>query len=134
MTFKEERDIKNANTMISLYCRRKHKTEKGVLCEECQALLDYVAQRRVKCPFGDKKPFCSRCKVHCYKPSMRENIKNVMRFAGPRLLIYNPAAFFRHVFDRRTSPPLKAKTAKQADTSLMKAIESANTSNVESNL
>ncbi len=131
MTYKGERDIINANTMISLYCRKKHKTPKGELCEACQSLLNYVAERRVHCPFGDEKPFCSRCKVHCYKPSMRQNIKDVMRFSGPRLLIYNPAAFFRHVFDRRTSPPLKLKTAKSADTSLVQAMEQANINSME---
>ncbi len=37
-----------------------------------------------------KKTFCANCKVHCYKPQMREQIRQVMRFSGPRMLLYHP--------------------------------------------
>lgn len=98
MTAKEERDIAVVGLMIELYCRRKHKTPKGSLCEECAQLYDYVKLRRSKCPFGDGKPSCSHCKIHCYKPSMQEKIRRVMKFSGPRLVIYRPSAAFRHLF------------------------------------
>ncbi len=28
--------------------------------------------------------FCSNCRVHCYSPDMRQQIKKVMRFSGPQ--------------------------------------------------
>ncbi len=31
---------------------------------------------------GTEKTFCANCKVHCYKPEMREKIRAVMRFFG----------------------------------------------------
>lgn len=98
MTVKEERDIAVVGLMIGLYCRKKHKTPKGKLCAECEELYDYVKLRRSKCPFGDGKPSCSHCKIHCYKPVMQEKIRKVMKFSGPRLAVYCPSAAFRHLF------------------------------------
>ena len=78
--------------MIRLYCRKNHTDGKktGQMCPECQALSDYAKQRSEKCPFMEQKTFCANCKVHCYKPQMREEIRKVMRFSGPRMLLYHP--------------------------------------------
>ena len=86
--------------MIRLYCRKKHKGsggKKGQLCAECQELLDYARLRSEKCPFMENKTFCSNCKVHCYKPEMREKIRRVMRFSGLRMLLYHPGLAVWHV-------------------------------------
>ena len=82
--------------MIRLYCRKKHRSKDG-LCEECRERYEYVGQRRMHCPFGDKKTFCSNCKIQCYKPSMKEKIRVVMKYSGPRLLFYNPKLVQAHV-------------------------------------
>lgn len=78
---KQCKELEVVELMIRLYCRKKHQCKDG-LCTECNELLEYVKFRRSKCPWGDKKPFCSNCKIHCYKPEMREKIKEVMRFSG----------------------------------------------------
>ena len=65
--------------MIALYCRKQHDTPKDTLCPECRQLHDYALARIEKCPFMETKTFCSACKVHCYKPEMREKIRAVMR-------------------------------------------------------
>ena len=83
--------------MIALYCRRQHRTPKGALCPECQELRDYALARIDHCPFMETKTFCSACKVHCYKPAMREKIRTVMRWAGPRMLPVHPILSIRHV-------------------------------------
>ena len=83
--------------MIALYCRRQHSTPKGLLCPECQELRDYALARIDHCPFMETKTFCSACKVHCYKPAMREQIRTVMRWAGPRMLPVHPILSIRHV-------------------------------------
>lgn len=83
--------------MILLYCRKNHKTQSGELCEDCQKLADYAALRSEKCPFMEHKTFCSNCKVHCYKPEMREQIRKVMRFSGPRMLFYHPVLAMWHL-------------------------------------
>lgn len=54
-----------------------------VVCEECAALLAYAEQRRARCP-KDPKPACKDCDTHCYRPAMREQMRAVMRYAGPR--------------------------------------------------
>ena len=54
-----------------------------IVCEECAELLRYAEKRRAFCP-KEPKPFCSYCDTHCYKPEMREYMREVMRYAGPR--------------------------------------------------
>lgn len=93
---KEKKDLDTVTFMIGMYCKAKHKTKQG-LCPECSELLDYVAQRRAHCPFGDDKTFCSNCKIQCYKPSMKEKIIKVMKYSGPRLMFYNPKLVIAHI-------------------------------------
>ena len=45
----------------------------------------------------ETKTFCSACKVHCYKPEMREQIRTVMRWSGPRMLFVHPVLAIRHM-------------------------------------
>ncbi len=93
MKIEEERKV--VELMIKLYCKKKHKNKE--LCNDCNELLEYVNLRLSKCPFGDQKTFCSNCKIHCYKPIMREKIKEVMRFSGPRMLFYHPIIAIKHL-------------------------------------
>ncbi|MFR0987431.1 MAG: nitrous oxide-stimulated promoter family protein [Frisingicoccus sp.] len=45
----------------------------------------------------EKKTFCVNCRVHCYKPDMRERIRVVMRFSGPRMIFYHPGLAVWHL-------------------------------------
>lgn len=83
--------------MIKLYCRKKHKNKE--LCEKCRDLLFYAERRIELCPFMEEKTFCSSCKSHCYQKEKRQQMKEVMRWAGPRLLFYRPVIGWKHVFD-----------------------------------
>ena len=94
---KRENEKKMVSEMIELYCRKQHKSTKGNLCMECKALYDYARLRSDKCPFMETKTFCSNCKVHCYKPDMREKIRVVMRYSGPRMIFHHPVAAISHV-------------------------------------
>ncbi len=85
---------------LHLYCRRQHRTQGG-LCGECAALLEYSRQRSDRCPFMENKTFCSNCRVHCCKPEMREKIRAVMRFSGPRMLFSHPVMAVRHVVESK---------------------------------
>ncbi|MBN1525019.1 MAG: nitrous oxide-stimulated promoter family protein [Spirochaetales bacterium] len=82
--------------MISLYCRAHHNPE-GELCMECDALCVYAEQKTDKCVFGIHKPVCSRCSIHCYDKHHREKMRQVMRYAGPRMLFIHPFMGVRHV-------------------------------------
>lgn len=95
---KREQEKKMVSQMIALYCRKQHGGKSG-LCTACAELDAYARQRSDKCPFMETKTFCSNCKVHCYKPVMREQIRQVMRFSGPRMLLYHPITAVRHVIE-----------------------------------
>ncbi|MCF0179071.1 MAG: nitrous oxide-stimulated promoter family protein [Bacteroidales bacterium] len=82
--------------MIRLYCKKHEGNEE--LCEECGKLLDYAHSRLSHCKFGAEKPTCQKCPVHCYKPEMRENIRKVMRWSGPRMMLYHPIIAIKHLF------------------------------------
>lgn len=95
---KREREKKLVSQMIRIYCRKKHKTKNG-LCPECRELDEYAKLRSDKCPFMETKTFCSNCKVHCYKPEMRQKIRSVMRFSGPRMMLNHPILVVRHMIE-----------------------------------
>ena len=99
--------------MIRLYCRKNHPKEDGQagqICPACQELLDYARFRSEKCPFMKEKTFCANCKVHCYKPEMREQIRQVMRFSGPRMLLYHPVLAVWHLICSRKEKRTKKET------------------------
>ena len=79
--------------MIRFYCRRHHGTE---LCPECAALIEYAHHRLDRCAFGEQKPSCRQCVVHCYAPKRRAQIREVMRYSGPWILFYRPFLFIKH--------------------------------------
>ena len=82
--------------MIALYCRKKHGTRE--LCDSCRTLAEYADKRTLSCPRMADKTFCSQCATHCYRHDMREQIREVMRFAGPRIIFYHPVAALRHLW------------------------------------
>ncbi len=89
--------------MIAIYCRGQHKSRQG-LCPQCARLALYAQERAAQCPqrrAGRPKTFCSSCPVHCYAPTMREQIRAVMRFAGPRMLFYHPLLALWHLWDSK---------------------------------
>lgn len=95
---KREREKRIVSQMISLYCHKKHNTQ-GTLCEECRTLEAYAKMKSDRCPFLEKKSFCSNCKVHCYRLDMRQNIQRVMRFSGPRMIFHHPFIAIRHLME-----------------------------------
>ena len=97
---KRKREKYVVSQMIEIYCHGKHGVKKG-LCPQCQALSDYASLRTDKCPFMETKTFCSNCKVHCYKPEMKEQIRAVMRYSGPRILFYHPVLAVKHVIESK---------------------------------
>ena len=88
--------------MIKIYCHGNKHTSNG-LCIDCQNLLEYASLRIDKCPFMHNKTFCSSCKVHCYKTDMRQNIKMVMRYAGPRMIFHHPILLIKHIIEEKRS-------------------------------
>ena len=90
-----ERERRTVETMIRLYCRRKEGNEE--LCQGCGSLIEYAGERLSRCRFGNAKPSCRRCAVHCYRRAEREKIREVMRWVGPRMIFCHPMMAIRHI-------------------------------------
>ncbi|MEA4900648.1 nitrous oxide-stimulated promoter family protein [Desulfitobacterium sp.] len=102
-TSRIEKEKQTVGLMIELYCHNKHHPQ-GILCEDCQNLLNYAQQRLEHCKFGEDKTVCGDCIVHCYKKEMREKIVGIMRYSGPRMIFKHPIAAIQHLVDKRTHP------------------------------
>ena len=98
-----EREKLTVRKMIGIYCRGNHGGGKA-LCEQCRTLCAYAEQRAEKCPFGEEKPACSQCPIHCYRPQMKEKIGQVMRFSGPKMIYQHPVLALLHLIAKRNVP------------------------------
>jgi hypothetical protein len=92
------REWKTMEAMMKIHCRDHHNTTMS-LCAECQGLLNYANVRLDRCRFGEDKPTCAKCPVHCYQKTRREQIRVMMRYAGPRMLWEHPILSLRHWLD-----------------------------------
>jgi hypothetical protein len=102
------RELATIRAMTGIYCRDHHRRRgaaRGELCAECRALMDYATRRLDRCVFGDDKPTCANCKVHCYSAAMREQVRVVMRYAGPRMMWRHPFLAIAHLVDGRRDAP-----------------------------
>jgi len=107
MTNKPPRMTRESNTiavMFALYCRNRHAS--NGLCSECVELLGYARERLEKCPFQEGKTTCAKCVVHCYRPVMREKIRVVMRYSGPRMIYRHPILAIFHLVDGLRKEPV----------------------------
>lgn len=97
--------------MARIYCGHHHVPAANGLCADCEALMQYAERRLEKCPYGADKPTCANCPVHCYKPAPREQAREIMRFAGPRMPLRHPLRALTHVFDklRHAEHPMKLR-------------------------
>lgn len=84
--------------MIKLFCLNKHGS-RAALCDDCQELLDYAVIRLRHCKFGEAKPVCADCSIHCYHPLLRSRIIEVMRYSGPRMIFKHPKLAVLHFLD-----------------------------------
>lgn len=101
------REKKTIDAMIRMYCHDLHFTDAG-LCAECQELNTYARTRLDKCPFQGSKPVCADCPVHCYQADMRERMRTVMRYAGPRMIFRHPVMAIQHLLDEHRKPSLRS--------------------------
>jgi hypothetical protein len=115
------REAKTVAEMIALYCQLEHKSEIE-LCAGCAALLEYSHRRLERCPFQAGKTTCAKCPIHCYKPTMRQQIRRVMRFSGPRMLISHPYLALHHLLDGLRKKPLSSSRGQRASESQLERL------------
>jgi len=99
-----DRERRTIASMVLIFCHDHHGT-KGEVCADCAELRQYAFARLEKCRFRDDKPTCANCPVHCYKPEMRERVRGVMRYAGPRMMLRHPVLAIAHLRDGRRKGP-----------------------------
>jgi predicted amidophosphoribosyltransferase len=108
------RDLKTLALFIDLYCRHKHADAERtpvdsrthdvtliagrtiVLCPECTKLLAHAFVKRTHCPM-DPKPMCKHCPNHCYHPTYRQQIREVMKFSGRKMVLGGRLDYLFHL-------------------------------------
>lgn len=105
------RELQTIEAMVRIYCHHHHsgrvegEEAPECPCAACGELVSYAECRLERCPYGQAKPTCSKCPIHCYRPELREQVREVMRFAGPRMLKRHPVLALRHLLDERREAP-----------------------------
>ncbi|MDU4093619.1 MAG: nitrous oxide-stimulated promoter family protein [Pantoea sp.] len=103
-----QREKRTIEKMIALYQAGCPQADSDA--ERYRSLYHYAVKRLDRCAFGAEKPACKQCPIHCYQPAKREEMKQIMRWAGPRMLIYHPILAIRHLIDdKRPVPPIPEK-------------------------
>jgi hypothetical protein len=108
-------DLRTLAVFIDIYCRHKHADAPRQrvsltthdaeriagrelhLCEDCRKLLAHAFVKRSHCPM-DPKPMCKHCPDHCYHPTYRARMQEVMRFAGRKSVLSGRLDFLFHLF------------------------------------
>lgn len=95
-------EMKTVTAMVEIYCRAHHHADGSLcqhsLCQQCNDLVDYARMRLDRCPYGESKPTCNKCPIHCYKQEQKEQMRLVMRYSGPRMLLSHPLLAIRHLY------------------------------------
>jgi len=94
LTDKLALELKTITLMTKLYCQAHHQK---VNCIDCQSLISHAEQKLDRCVYGQDKPACQHCPIHCYKPFYREKTKYIMRYSGPKMLFKHPILAIKHL-------------------------------------
>ncbi|MEI7087233.1 nitrous oxide-stimulated promoter family protein [Pectobacterium versatile] len=97
-----QREIRTVGLMIELYEKHHPETDDNAQYKD---LFNYAIKRLERCQFGEDKPACKHCPIHCYQPARREAIKAIMRWSGPRMLLRHPILAIRHLIDDHRPVP-----------------------------
>jgi hypothetical protein len=104
------REYRTMECMVRIWCAHHHAdaARDDGACAECREFLAYAARRLEKCPYGEAKPTCAKCPIHCYKRAQREQAREIMRYAGPRMTLRHPWLALMHLVDkvRRVEHPM----------------------------
>jgi predicted amidophosphoribosyltransferase len=111
---RRQRDLRILARMICVYCRDHHAsaektqayckghdferiTGSGVeVCPDCAKLLTHALVKRSTCPLVPK-PACKHCPQHCYHPTYRQQIREVMKYSGRKLVLAGRIDFLFHL-------------------------------------
>lgn len=98
-----QREATIVKTMIEYHCCEVHHEKNP--CRQCSDLIAYTTRKLANCKFGPVKPVCKDCHIHCYSPEKKQTIREVMRWAGPRMLYRYPLYALIHIYDTYLNKP-----------------------------
>lgn len=96
-------ELKTIEIMTGLYCKHHHKND----CLLCDDFIAYASNKLDRCVYGQAKPACQHCPVHCYKPEQKAYARKIMRFSGPKMLFMHPVLAIKHLIKSRKKFPEK---------------------------
>jgi len=105
---KRQREKRTISQMVVIFCEGAHqregRTERAycgeLLCPECLQIDSYAVLRTDQCRKMEIKTLCEDCENFCYEPAKRQSIREVMRYAGPRMMKRHPIAAIRHLINK----------------------------------
>ncbi len=85
------KDRKVLEAMGCVFCKAHHSGEKDAcgLCPSCRATVEATLARTAVCPF-DHEGNCQDCAIHCQRGEAQERIREIMRYAAPRMALRHP--------------------------------------------
>lgn len=107
---RQKNDIRVIGKFVEVYCSGKHRDavckavilpaglDERIMCRECASFLEYAISKRLKCPLEDEKPACKHCRVHCYDTARREKVREIMSYAGRKLMMRGRVDYLWHYF------------------------------------
>jgi len=119
LTPRLRREYRTMECMVEIWCADHHDdgARQGATCEDCRAFLSYAERRLEKCPYGEAKPTCAKCPIHCYKRAQREHARVIMAYAGPRMTYRHPWLALMHLVDkvRKVEHPMEIRRKARQD-------------------
>jgi hypothetical protein len=112
---KLQKDLRLLAKFVQVFCKHKHaerakapfalKTHDvdslcrpgPLLCAPCARLLGHAFIKRTRCPY-DPKPMCKKCPTHCYAQHCRDEMREVMKYSGRRLVLTGRLDYLLHLF------------------------------------
>jgi hypothetical protein len=99
-------EFKTIQAMVSIYCQTHHQgADKTPPCKQCAEFIRYANEKLDRCPYGQNKPTCNKCPIHCYRSEQRQQAKTIMRYAGPRILTRHPILAIKHLIAEKRAVP-----------------------------
>ncbi len=110
-----QREAATIKVMVGIYCKHHHQLNVAD-CPECSEIQNYALDRLHYCPYQEGKTSCKKCPLHCYKPNMKDEVKRIMRFSGPRMALRHPILTIFHFIDDRRKEPVPVTNKSRPNT------------------
>lgn len=94
-----DKDRKTLEAIGRIYCAAHHedaKKDEAGLCASCRETVERTFERASACPFGHEGN-CQDCEVHCQRGDAQRRIREMMRYAAPRMTVRHPLMTFDYL-------------------------------------